>query len=545
MSGPAESNDSWDSLIAEVYEAALMEADGSEECAPASPLSSFMLIYCDKGRGELRFGNQTASLTRHALYLLHPGTAYHIKPEQGASVKWYMVRFDLYRAVERSEQRRLYERQLHWAAEGSCGGPHSRIKQQLVLLTRQEREMSAPIRRLQRQQYVMELLQLIEPADTAGGSGEPQELWLQQALRYIQEHYHREIRVEALAEIAGLHPVYFSQQFKRHMHKSPSAYMTELRINRAKELLLVTDKNMREVAQFVGYRDEFYFSRRFKESTGVPPTAYVKQASPSVISLSYPCTDHLYTLGVHPRAAQLHESFDFHTEELRLPMHGSEAWEAGRDTFLALRPDLILCKDNLLRKAREHIGDIAPILSIPWVNMDVFGHLKQIALMVDRKLNAQLWLDRFRQQEEQGRKAIRQKAGGAVLAICVLRENGLRMYSTRNVGHVFYRSLQLQMPDRIRRETEKHEPGTGFNWLKLEPEELTDYDADILLLLVRSDGEKARMERVLAEDPVWRRHTAVRTKRYLILDWNQWMVYAPSSLERQLESAVRLLTGMS
>ncbi|WP_028612666.1 helix-turn-helix domain-containing protein [Paenibacillus harenae] len=543
MSQLPEGNEPWDSLMAEVHESVIVEDTEAVIYPQAAALSAFLLIYCDKGKGELHYREQSSELARHGLFLLYPGTAVSIKPNKETPLKLYLAKFDLFRAVERTERHRLYERQLGLTAEGKYTGPFNRVKQQLMLLSKPAPAIPVPVLRLQRQQYLMELLQMIAPAGEAGGS-EQEEHWLQQVLRYIQDNYHRDLRVETLAEMAGLHPVYFSQQFKRFMDKSPSAYITQLRINRAKELLLASAHNIREVAQSVGYRDEFYFSRRFKESTGYPPTAYLKQSSPGVISLSYPCTDHLYTLGVAPRAAQLHPSFTFDTTELSLPMHGSEAWETSREVFLNLRPDLILCKDNVLIKAREHIGDIAPILSISWTNMDVYGHLRQIALIVDRKLHAQLWLDRFEHKEEQGRKLIRQQAGGAVLAIGVMRENGLRMYSTRNVGHVFYRSLQLTPPDPIRKEAGKFAPGTGFNWMKVEPEELPDYDADMLLLFVCSPEEKARMERVLAEDLLWQRHTAVRTKRYAILDWFQWMVYAPSSLEWQLESAVQLLNSL-
>lgn len=546
MNGQTQPDNRWDELILEVRGAELLEGEAAAAAASSNALSSFMLLYCDQGNATVHYRELNEALKRGSLYVFNPGTPVFVREKKSAKLKLYVVKFELFRAVEPDAlPHRLYERQLGLLPDERCEGPGGAIRQLLALLIRPAAQSPAAVRRLQKQQVLLELLMQLAPAG-GGQQREPdrQEAWLLSALKYIQEHYHRDIRVETLAEMTGLHPVYFSQQFKRFMNKSPSAFITQLRMNRAKELLRVTDKSIREIAQFVGYRDEFYFSRRFKEHTGSSPTFYVKGSSPSVISLSYPCTDHLFSLGIVPKAAQMHVNFAFDTTELRLPMHGSEAWETGRDVFLELAPDLILCKDNVLRKAREHIGDIAPILSIPWATMDVYDHLRHIAQTVDRKLNAQLWLDHYERQEERGRKLIRQSAAGATLAIVVLRPDGsLRLYSSRNVGHVFYRSLQLAPPERLRTEMAKHAPGTHLNWLELQPDRLTDYDAELLLLLVFSEEEKRRMERVLAEDPQWRSHTAIRTGRYEVLIWHSWMVYAPSSLERQLEAAVGLLNG--
>ena len=53
-------------------------------------------------------------------------------------------------------------------------------------------------------------------------------------------------------------------------------YLTELRINKAKELLCEADVSVSDAAELVGYRDLKYFSRLFKKTTGISPSDYKK-----------------------------------------------------------------------------------------------------------------------------------------------------------------------------------------------------------------------------------------------------------------------------
>ena len=74
---------------------------------------------------------------------------------------------------------------------------------------------------------------------------------------------------------------YFSETFKTETGKGFSEYLTELRINEAKELLERGDMNVREVAARVGYRSANYFSRVFHRITGTTPSEYERRTARS------------------------------------------------------------------------------------------------------------------------------------------------------------------------------------------------------------------------------------------------------------------------
>lgn len=99
-------------------------------------------------------------------------------------------------------------------------------------------------------------------------------LWLDRAKRYIAENYHRELKIERLANELHIDRKYLRNLFKKHTGKSTFEYLTDYRLQRAKELLTATDAPVGTIAVSVGYPDQLAFSRLFKTHIGMSPSAY-------------------------------------------------------------------------------------------------------------------------------------------------------------------------------------------------------------------------------------------------------------------------------
>lgn len=97
-----------------------------------------------------------------------------------------------------------------------------------------------------------------------------------EAKRYIQQHYRESLRLEDVSSAVGFNATYFSTLFKKETGQNFMDYLTELRINKSKELLCGDQLSVQDVAEMVGYRDLKYFSRLFKKTTGVSPSDYKK-----------------------------------------------------------------------------------------------------------------------------------------------------------------------------------------------------------------------------------------------------------------------------
>jgi AraC-like DNA-binding protein len=91
---------------------------------------------------------------------------------------------------------------------------------------------------------------------------------------YMSEHLDQPMRVSALAALANLSPAHFTVLFKEQTGCSPRDYLHLLRIHRACQLLRSSTLNVKEIANRLGYQDQFHFSRQFKAFQGVSPSEY-------------------------------------------------------------------------------------------------------------------------------------------------------------------------------------------------------------------------------------------------------------------------------
>ena len=95
------------------------------------------------------------------------------------------------------------------------------------------------------------------------------------AVQYISEHYTKTIELSTLAEISGVSEGHFCRLFKEYTHMRPVEYITHLRIETAKSLL-INHPNLpvSQIANRVGYSGPSYFSSVFRAAEGVTPARY-------------------------------------------------------------------------------------------------------------------------------------------------------------------------------------------------------------------------------------------------------------------------------
>lgn len=87
--------------------------------------------------------------------------------------------------------------------------------------------------------------------------------------------------ISAMADFCKLSSSHFAHSFKRRMDVSPMQYLNALRIEKAKEFLTANTMSVNTVARLVGYEDPLYFSRVFKNSTGIAPHEFYQSFSSS------------------------------------------------------------------------------------------------------------------------------------------------------------------------------------------------------------------------------------------------------------------------
>lgn len=98
--------------------------------------------------------------------------------------------------------------------------------------------------------------------------------FVQDALRYMQEHYPEAITQPVVAQELGVSASYLSSLFTRHMGCGFAECLNKIRIERACDYFVDSAMKTYEVAFRVGFHDEKYFSNVFKKFMGVTPSQY-------------------------------------------------------------------------------------------------------------------------------------------------------------------------------------------------------------------------------------------------------------------------------
>ena len=107
-------------------------------------------------------------------------------------------------------------------------------------------------------------------------SGEERDEDMRNVLAYIQENFRRNLTTEELAGVCHMHPTHFIRAFKLRMAQTPHQYISDVRMEYARQLLDRSDKSIIEIAEDAGFYDLAHFSRTFKQYYSMTPSQYRK-----------------------------------------------------------------------------------------------------------------------------------------------------------------------------------------------------------------------------------------------------------------------------
>lgn len=127
-------------------------------------------------------------------------------------------------------------------------------------------------------QYIIHSLADKQPSESASSH-------ISAAEKYIREHYESRVTLEDIANYVGLVPSYLSTIFKKKTGQTISGYLTNYRLERAKELLEDKNINIKQIYSKVGFNDYNYFITCFKKNYGCTPNQYKKKVQKTFFGL--------------------------------------------------------------------------------------------------------------------------------------------------------------------------------------------------------------------------------------------------------------------
>lgn len=132
-------------------------------------------------------------------------------------------------------------------------------------------KLSRPADLFARQALFLEIMSMLSDSCTAKNDNNA--ILAKSVLDYLNLHYDEDTKINRLSEQFHFSSDYLSKLFKKHFTISPKEHIQQLRTNRAMELLVMTDMQVSQVAEAVGFKDMTVFFRTIKSRTGMSPRA--------------------------------------------------------------------------------------------------------------------------------------------------------------------------------------------------------------------------------------------------------------------------------
>lgn len=358
-----------------------------------------------------------------------------------------------------------------------------------------------------------------------------------QVISYVHTHYERKIKRNDVVRLSGLSLRQFTLSFKQRTGSTFTEYLNNIRIDKVKTILLQSRQSLNEVARQVGYADEFYLSRKFKQVTGMSPTIYLRKPH-TVASLDHAYTLDLLSLGVNPCAAITDTWVNDHFQLLQgsrsfQPLYWETEHARRLQVLQNVKPDIILHPlvegDEYQQIERYHQAGL--VIQIPWRGVTWKQHFMSVAQITGMEQQARNWLESFDHRAGQVREALRHTLGPhAAVAILNVRSSRSPIYAYGYMGaDLLYDILQLQRPQAV-----ASMYAQGLEHPEFSISELSSFDADHYFVSIENNQAAKQRAVTMRSSPEWLALTAGKQQGVYPVDMTKWYGYGPAALDAQL-----------
>ncbi|MEC0201765.1 helix-turn-helix domain-containing protein [Paenibacillus lautus] len=361
---------------------------------------------------------------------------------------------------------------------------------------------------------------------------------------FIDCHYNEALTIGQLAGMANICPKYFVDLFKKTFGQTTIDYLTHVRMNHAKRYLAESDDRLRDIAQRVGYKDEFYFSRIFKKKVGMSPSEYARNSRQFIAACSSSIIGQLVALNVIPAAAPLDAKwtpfyYNAYNSEIKSRLkltnpYPDSRFEENIEQLFRAKPDVIIGMDHLGQEEIAKLEPIAPTLIVP-SHAGWGKQLGMIATFLNKEEQAQSWIEQYERKVVHARSRMQQVVGNERIAALRIYGQSLYTYGNRGLEEVLYQDLQLKEACGL--DTTRNQPITLDDLLQINP--------DRILIAVCPEATSRRYWLALLHSAKWHTLRAVARGSVYMISSDPWFEYSALAVTRMLDEALLLFTGDS
>lgn len=229
----------------------------------------FLIHYIQEGKGTYFVHGETYALSKGDLFLSYPGETIQYSADNAHPWKYCWVGFNGMEAKTLLSKTELTQE----CPIKHCGEHFEPFTYVMDIYHARGSEAYASLRMTGRLYLLLAWLQeqghgIVKRKEQFGVEH------VRRACAFIANNFAGPITVEDVADHVGVCRSRLYRAFRDHMDLSPTLYMTQFRMQQACLLLEKTNLSIKAISYSVGFEDPLYFSRRFKEIFGVPPTEY-------------------------------------------------------------------------------------------------------------------------------------------------------------------------------------------------------------------------------------------------------------------------------
>lgn len=496
-------------------------------------IDSHMLLFTDSGAGGLTVDGRFVELRAGSVYVACPGQLIEGSGRSPDGRSLFDLRFDVLEATPPADEPlHVAKRNPMFPGGGELLAPSPVSIGMLCEAVCRMWDSPSPLERFGARIRFQELLfTLLQDQVQAGANDDDAALEL--ARNYAEQHYRDKIALGDLARIARMSQRHFMRRFKQKYGCSALDYITLQRIKEA-QMLIRADHGHRvhDIARHVGYSDEFYFRRKFKQVTGVPPAKFRRNSMQKIAACQERCVGILLALQIVPCAApDDHPWTAYYRRKYGrsdvLPLSGDET--RAYEQLKLQKPDFIVTVESAWDLNK--LSDVAPVCVVPWAGNDWRSHLRHVAKVLDRSEVAEAWLAGYAGKAQHVRSRISAVADHDRLLILRLHGERLQLPERHSVATVFYDDLRFAGPE---------EPvQTGIDGA-ISAERLTRLGADRILVILEEDNASQSAWQSLARSEPWLDLPAVRNGKVDTLPANPLYEYTAFTHELVLDEALKL-----
>jgi ABC-type Fe3+-hydroxamate transport system substrate-binding protein/AraC-like DNA-binding protein len=492
--------------------------------------TQYALIAVTAGHGRMVLAGTGYPLRQGSCMLIGPACSSRLEAEEGG-LSYYRLGFEAIAAVKNSEA---------LPRTGSLPAPGalecSPFSQGLLLLDAlyRQREAEDELEVFENQVRFEELLLFLFKQNRAAGYEQRTRQAVLQSIEELEHNYAQAFTVDQLAIRAGTNRAKYTQMFKDLTEQLPLEYLNGLRIEKAQQLLLLSQDKLVDIANAVGFNDEYYFNRRFKQEVGVTPGQFRRHhRNPDRIFAPF-LEDFLMALGITPAVQFSGKNWG---KQGYLAMHAVPEFDVTTGDWQALsrfQPEMILLDGGYRRWNLDKYKRVAPVFRLPSTSEDWRSTLHAIAVVFGVQDRAAEVIGSYERLVETARERLgglrRQRQRVAVLRVSA---QSILLYGGDGRGYtgpILYGDLGLAEPALVREMEERR--------VEISPEALARLDADhVFVAFDNSEGDG----RKLVDSPHWQTLSAVRNGCVHEVDFWAWMNYGVLSHMRKIEDVLKAL----